>query len=127
MPLDCRFDGNEIGPFSCPGFACLISVAMSVGASPMIAIPFAIILSPVAMILRQTQNLSCNQFAHAMPMIAIPRPVHYTYNNGPFQEGYKLHVVAFRAVESRFSGLGRIVPWTMAYDLHSLEFSKPRL
>ncbi len=46
---------------------------MSVGTGQMIAIPFAIIVSPVAMILRKDLNLSCNQFAHDMPMIAIPR------------------------------------------------------
>ncbi len=56
-----------------PSSHCLISVAMSVGTGQMIAIPFAIIVSPVAMILRKDLNLSCNQFAYAMPMIAIPR------------------------------------------------------
>ena len=38
----------------------------------MIAIPFAINLSPFAMIVSRSRNPSCNQFAHAPPMIAIP-------------------------------------------------------
>src|SRR5271167_4809990 len=54
------------GPFSCP------SVAMSVRTRPMFAIPFAINLGSVAVILRQCGFASCNQRAHGPPMFAIP-------------------------------------------------------
>jgi hypothetical protein len=45
---------------------------MSVRTRRMFAIPFAINLSPVAVILRQCGILSCNQRAHDPPMFAIP-------------------------------------------------------
>jgi hypothetical protein len=47
---------------------------MSVRTTPMIAIPLAVNLSPFAMIVSRSRNPSCNQFAHAPPMIAIPPP-----------------------------------------------------
>src|SRR5271157_2143080 len=47
---------------------------MSVRTTPMIAIPLAVNLSPFAMIVSRIRNPSCNQFAHAPPMIAIPPP-----------------------------------------------------
>ena len=45
---------------------------MSVRTRRMFAIPLAINLRPVAMILRQCGILSCNQRAHELPMFAIP-------------------------------------------------------
>jgi hypothetical protein len=47
-------------------------VAISVRTDPMFAIPFAINLHPVAVILRPCRTLSCNQRAHDPPMFAIP-------------------------------------------------------
>jgi hypothetical protein len=47
---------------------------MNVGTMPMFAIPFAMNSSPFAMIVSPSQKPSCNQFAHACPMIAIPWP-----------------------------------------------------
>jgi hypothetical protein len=38
----------------------------------MFAIPFAINLRPVAVILRPCRFVSCNQLAHDPPMFAIP-------------------------------------------------------
>ena len=54
------------GPFSCP------SVAMSVRTDRMFAIPFAINLGSVAVILRRCEFASCNHRAHDPPMFAIP-------------------------------------------------------
>ena len=47
---------------------------MSVRTRPMFAIPFAINLGSVAVILRQCGFASCNQRAHGPPMFAIPTP-----------------------------------------------------
>jgi len=47
---------------------------MNVGTTPMFAIPFAMISSLFAMIVSPSRKPSCNQFAHACPMIAIPPP-----------------------------------------------------
>ena len=58
--------GANKRPFSCP------PVAISVRTDRMFAIPFAINLGSVAVILRQCGFASCNQRAHDPPMFAIP-------------------------------------------------------
>ena len=46
-------------------------VAISVGTTPMIAIPVAAFMRPVAMIVGPTPQVRCNDSGHARPMIAI--------------------------------------------------------
>src|SRR5206468_6264808 len=48
------------------------SVAISVGTTPMIAIPGAAFMGSVAMIVGPAPQPWCNNFGHARPMIAIP-------------------------------------------------------
>ena len=48
------------------------SVAISVGTTPMIAIPGAAFMGSVAMIVGSTRQVCCNHFGHGRPMIAIP-------------------------------------------------------
>jgi hypothetical protein len=50
----------------------LPSVAISVGTTPMIAIPVAAFMGPVAMIVGPAPQIRCNDFGHGRPMIAIP-------------------------------------------------------
>ena len=45
---------------------------MSVGTTPMIAIPVAAFMGSVAMIVGSTRQVCCNHSGHARPMIAIP-------------------------------------------------------
>ena len=48
------------------------SVAISVGTTPMIAIPVATFMGSVAMIVGPVLHTRCNHFGHGPPMIAIP-------------------------------------------------------
>src|SRR4051812_44453715 len=48
------------------------SVAISVGTTPMIAIPVAAFMGSLAMIVGPAPQPWCNDFGHARPMIAIP-------------------------------------------------------
>src|SRR3954469_22505685 len=48
------------------------SVAISVGTTPMIAIPVAAFMGSVAMIVGPAPQPWCNHFGHGRPMIAIP-------------------------------------------------------
>src|SRR3954469_20047077 len=48
------------------------SVAISVGTTPMIAIPVAAFMSSVAMIVGPAPQTCCNHFGLRRPMIAIP-------------------------------------------------------
>ena len=48
------------------------SVAISVGTTPMIAIPVAAFMGSVAMIVGPVSRPRCNHFGHGRPMIAIP-------------------------------------------------------
>ena len=47
------------------------SVAISVGTTPMIAIPGAAFMGSVAMIVGPAPQLWCNHFEHGRPMIAV--------------------------------------------------------
>lgn len=51
------------------------SVAMIVGTTPMIAIPVAAFMGPVAMIVGPIPQTRCNDFGHGRPMIAIQPPM----------------------------------------------------
>src|SRR3954452_10316469 len=48
------------------------SVAISVGTTPMIAIPVAAFMGSLAMIVGPAPQTCCNHFGHGRPMIAIP-------------------------------------------------------
>src|SRR4051794_4287051 len=48
------------------------SVAMSLGTTPMIAIPVAAFMGSVAMIVGSAPQAGCNDFGYGRPMIAIP-------------------------------------------------------
>ena len=48
------------------------SVAISVGTTPMIAIPVAAFMGPVAMSVGPAPQARCNDFGPGRPMIAIP-------------------------------------------------------
>ena len=48
------------------------SGAMSVGMTPMIAIPVAAFMGSVAMIVGPVSHTRCNHFGHGRPIIAIP-------------------------------------------------------
>jgi hypothetical protein len=62
--------GQQTGRLSAP--PGLPSVAISVGTIPMIAIPVAAFMGPVAMIVGPAPQIRCNDFGHGRPMIAIP-------------------------------------------------------
>ena len=62
--------GQQTGRLSAP--PGLPSVAISVGTTPMIAIPVAAFMGPVAMIVGPAPQIRCNDFGHGRPMIAIP-------------------------------------------------------
>ena len=65
--------GNEpVVSLPAPRQARRRSRAMSVGTTPMIAIPVAAFMGPRAMIVGQTPQARCNDFGHDPPMIAIP-------------------------------------------------------
>jgi hypothetical protein len=62
--------GQQTGRLSAPPGPP--SVAISVGTTPMIAIPVAAFMGPVAMIVGPAPQIRCNDFGHGRPMIAIP-------------------------------------------------------
>jgi hypothetical protein len=64
-----RFGGAQAANRS---FVCPPSVAMIVGTTPMIAIPGAAFMHPVAMIVGTAPQNCCNDFGYGCPMIAIP-------------------------------------------------------
>ena len=64
-----RLAGQQTGRF--PARPGPHSVAISVGTTPMIAIPVAVFMRPVAMIVGPTPQARCNDFGHGRPMIAI--------------------------------------------------------
>jgi hypothetical protein len=70
VDLQCLLEGQQTGRLSAP--PGLPSVAISVGTTPMIAIPVAAFMGPVAMIVGPAPQIRCNDFGHGRPMIAIP-------------------------------------------------------
>jgi len=62
--------GKQTGRLSAPPGPP--SVAIRVGTTPMIAIPVAAFMGPVAMIVGPAPQIRCNDFGHGRPMIAIP-------------------------------------------------------
>src|SRR5271157_4614946 len=66
---NCPSAGQETGPF--PARPTPPSHAISVGTTPMIAIPVAAFMGPVAMIVGRTPQPRCNERGHDPPSIAI--------------------------------------------------------
>src|SRR4051794_6024799 len=65
-----RYPGSK--PVVCLPAPSPPSVAMSPGTTPMIAIPVATFMGPVAMFGGSPRQFCCNHLGHGRPMIAIP-------------------------------------------------------